>query len=173
MSLVGKQAPGFATQAVVEGEFKALALSDYKGKWVVLYFYPLDFTFVCPTELTAFSQRHCEFEELGAVVLGGSTDSVYSHKAWIKGDLGEIRHPLFSDLTREISSKYGVLVREKGIALRGLFLIDPEGVVQLELIHNLGVGRNVDEVLRALRAFQTGELCPANWQPGQDTLGKG
>ncbi|NCO38607.1 MAG: thioredoxin peroxidase [Armatimonadetes bacterium CG2_30_66_41] len=173
MSLVGKQAPEFATQAVVGGEITDLALTDYKGKWVVLYFYPLDFTFVCPTEITAFSERHCDFEKLGAVVLGGSTDSVYSHKAWIENGLGAIKHPLFSDLTREISSKYGVLIREKGIALRGLFLIDPDGVVQLELVHNLGVGRSVDEVLRALKAFQTGELCPINWQPGQDTLGKG
>ena len=173
MSLVGKQAPEFATQAVVGGEITDLALTDYKGKWVVLYFYPLDFTFVCPTEITAFSERHCDFEKLGAVVLGGSTDSVYSHKAWIENGLGAIKHPLFSDLTREISSKYGVLIREKCIALRGLFLIDPDGIVQLELVHNLGVGRNVDEVLRALKAFQTGELCPINWQPGQDTLGKG
>ncbi|NDK11508.1 MAG: redoxin domain-containing protein, partial [Armatimonadetes bacterium] len=102
MSLVGKQAPEFATQAVVGGEITDLALTDYKGKWVVLYFYPLDFTFVCPTEITAFSERHCDFEKLGAVVLGGSTDSVYSHKAWIENGLGAIKHPLFSDLTREI-----------------------------------------------------------------------
>ena len=171
MSLVGKEAPSFTTDAVVDGEVREISLSDYEGKWVVLYFYPLDFTFVCPTEIKGFSDRLCEFDELDAAVLGGSTDSVYSHKAWIENGLGEIKHPLFSDLTREISSKYGVLIREKGIALRGLFLIDPEGVVQLELVHNLGVGRSVDEVLRALKAFQTGDLCPVNWLPGEDTLG--
>jgi alkyl hydroperoxide reductase subunit AhpC len=108
---------------------------------------------------------------LGAVVLGGSTDSVFSHQAWVKGDLGELKYPLFSDITRETSRRYGVLMEDKGIALRGTFIIDPEGKVRWSCVNDLGIGRNVDEILRVLQALQTGENCPVNWKPGQKTLG--
>ncbi|MBM3285947.1 MAG: peroxiredoxin [Candidatus Eisenbacteria bacterium] len=168
---VGQMAPDFKMQALVGKEFREISLAEYRGKWVVLFFYPLDFTFVCPTEVTQFSDRHEEFAALDAVVVGGSTDSVFSHQAWTK-QIGELKYPLFSDLTRETSRRYGVLMEEKGIALRGTFIVDPEGKLRWSVIHDLGVGRNTDEVLRVLQALQTGENCPVNWKPGQKTLGK-
>lgn len=169
---VGQPAPQFHVEAVKpSGEFTDVSLSDYKSKWLVLFFYPLDFTFVCPTEITGFSKRINEFEALGARVLGGSTDSVHSHKAWLK-ELGDLAYPLFSDLTRAMSRDYGVLLEDKGIALRGTFIIDEEGVLRYALYHDLGVGRSVSETLRVLKALQTGELCPVEWNPGEKTLGK-
>ncbi len=169
---VGKLAPEFNTEAVrPNGEFLNVSLEDYRGKWLVLFFYPLDFTFVCPTEITGYSKRMDEFTALNACVLGGSTDSVHSHKAWLK-DLGEMKYPLFSDITRAMSRDYGVLIEEQGIALRGTFIIDPEGVLRYALYHDLGVGRSVSETLRVLKALQTGELCPVEWSEGQTTLGK-
>lgn len=178
MSLVQKKAPEFTTDAVVGGEFKQIKLADYKGKWVVLFFYPLDFTFVCPTEITAFSDRVADFKNLNAEVLGCSVDSKFSHLAWINtdrknGGLGKIDYPLLADLNKTIASNYGVLL-DAGIALRGLFIINPEGVVQYEVVHDLGIGRNVDETLRVLEAIQTvqktGEVCPANWSKGGQTM---
>lgn len=163
-------APEFDAEAVYKGEFTDVKLSDHKGKWVLLFFYPLDFTFICPTEITGYSTRHEEFKSLNCVVLGGSTDSVHSHKAWLK-ELGELNYPLFSDMNRTMSRDYGVLTDE-GIALRGTFIIDPDGVLRYALYHDLGVGRNVDETLRVLKALQTGELCPLGWDEGGDTLGK-
>lgn len=169
---VGKSAPDFHVEAVrPNGDFMNVSLEDYRGKWLVLFFYPLDFTFVCPTEITGFSKRMKEFEAMNACVLGGSTDSVHSHKAWLK-DLGEMHYPLFSDLTRSMSRDYGVLIEEKGIALRGTFIIDPDGVLRYALYHDLGIGRSVSETLRVLSALQTGELCPVEWIQGQKTLGK-
>lgn len=169
---VSKPAPKFDVQtAVKDGEFSRAKLEDYKGKWLVLFFYPLDFTFVCPTEVTGFSKRYDEFKVLGANVLGGSTDSVHSHKAWLK-ELGDLNFPLFSDITRDMSWDYGVLLPEQGIALRGTFIIDPEGILRYALYHDLGVGRSVDETLRVLKALQTGELCPVGWNEGDNTLGK-
>lgn len=168
---VGQCAPVFTMQGIVNNEFKEVRLLDYKGKWVVLFFYPLDFTFVCPTEITEFSKRIAEFESLNAQVLGASVDSVYSHRAWLK-ELGEIKFPLLSDITKEVSRDYGVLIEEKGIALRGTFIIDPEGILKYQLVHDLGIGRSVEEILRVLKALQTGELCPAEWKPGKKTLGK-
>lgn len=167
---VGKNAPDFTMDAVVGKEFKKVALSDYRGKWLVLFFYPLDFTFVCPTEITAFSRRIKEFEAAGASILGGSIDSKFSHLGWIEHGLGEIDYPLFSDLTKEVSRAYGVLQEDKGLALRGLFIINPEGVIQYQLVHDLSVGRSVDETLRVLKALQTGENCPMDWHPGDATL---
>lgn len=167
---VGQPAPDFELEAVVGKEFKQIKLSDYKGKWVVLYFYPLDFTFVCPTEIKGFSERHSEFVDAGAVVLGGSVDSQFSHLAWINHELGELNYPLFADITKEVSREYGVLKEDLGIALRGLFIINPEGVIQYQLVHDLSVGRSVDETLRVLKALQTGENCPVNWKPGEATL---
>ncbi len=169
---VGKMAPHFHAEAAKgNGDFIQVDLNDYKGKWLVLFFYPLDFTFVCPTEITGFSKAHSEFEALNATVLGGSTDSVHSHKAWLK-DLGELSYPLFSDMSRTMARDYGVLVEDQGIALRGTFIIDPEGILRYALYHDLGVGRSVTETLRVLKALQTGELCPIGWEEGDKTLGK-
>ena len=168
---VGQNAPEFTLQGVVGDKFKDVCLDEYKGKWVVLFFYPLDFTFICPTEITEFSKRDSEFKSMNAQVLGASIDSVFSHKAWLK-ELGSLNYPLLSDITKEVSRKYGVLLEEKGIALRGTFIIDPEGKLRYQLVHDLGIGRSVEEILRVLRALQTGELCPVEWKPGKKTLGK-
>lgn len=170
--LVGKQAPDFALNAVTgDGqEFTRVNLDDYKGKWLVLFFYPLDFTFVCPTEITGYSKRIEEFKSLDAEVLGVSVDSEHSHKAWINGDLGQLNFPLASDMTKKVSEDYGILVEEAGIALRGLFIINPEGVLQYSVVHDLNVGRSVDETLRVLKALQTGGLCPLDWEDGDELL---
>ncbi|WP_448381097.1 peroxiredoxin [Gloeomargarita sp.] len=177
---VGQMAPDFEATAVVDMEFKTIKLSDYRGKkYVVLFFYPLDFTFVCPTEITAFSDRYEEFAKLDTEILGVSVDSQFSHLAWIQtdrkdGGLGELKYPLVADLKKTISAAYNVLTPE-GVALRGLFIIDKEGVIQHATINNLAFGRNVDETLRILQAIQyvqshPDEVCPANWQPGQKTM---
>jgi alkyl hydroperoxide reductase subunit AhpC len=173
MALAGKKAPEFTEEAVIgSGDFKKVSLSDYKGKWVVLFFYPLDFTFICPTEITEFSKRDKEFKDLNAVVLGCSTDSKHSHKAWIKGDLGQLAHPLIADFTKKIARDYGVLDEADGIAYRGTFIIDPQGVVVTESVNVPRIGRSVSETLRLLQAAQTGELCPVEWKSGGKTLGK-
>ncbi|MBI3273134.1 MAG: peroxiredoxin [Planctomycetes bacterium] len=178
MPLVGQKAPAFKADAVVGTEFKSIQLEDYRGKWVVLFFYPLDFTFVCPTELTAFQDRLTEFRELGAEVVAVSVDSKFSHLAWNntprgKGGLGGVQYPILSDLSKEIARSYDVLLAA-GYALRGLFLIDPEGMVQHATLNAPNVGRNVEETLRVLRASQTalktGEVCPVNWAPGKETI---
>jgi len=167
---VGKPAPDFKSAAYVAGEFKNIALKDFKGKWVCLYFYPLDFTFVCPTEIRTFGENEARFKELGCQVLACSTDSQYSHKAWFERDLKEVKHPVLADTNHSISKAYQVLMEDAGIALRGTFLIDPEGVLQWMSVNALGTGRSVEEVIRTLEALKTGELCPANWKPGQKTL---
>ena len=177
--LVGNKAPEFVAQALVNGEFKQLSLSDMKSKWKVLFFYPLDFTFVCPTEITAFSDKIDQFKELKTEIIGVSTDSIFSHLAWTKqsraeGGIGNVKYPLLSDFNKKISRDYGVLIEDEGVALRGLFIIDDQNVIQHSTINNLGVGRNVDEILRLIEAFQyvakNGEVCPANWSKGQDTM---
>ena len=168
---VGQNAPEFTLQGVAGDKFKDVCLDEYKGKWVVLFFYPLDFTFICPTEITEFSKRDSEFKSMNAQVLGVSIDSVFSHNAWLK-ELGNLNYPLLSDITKEVSRKYGVLLEDKGIALRGTFIIDPEGKLRYQLVHDLGIGRSVEEILRVLGALQTGELCPVEWKPGKKTLGK-
>ncbi len=178
-SLVQKKAPDFKATALVGHDFKEVALSDYKGSWVCLFFYPLDFTFVCPTEITAFDDKYSSFKELGCEVIGASVDSQFSHLAWAKqarkeGGIGKLNFPMLADIKKEIGRSYGVLLENAGITLRGLFLINPQGVVQYQLVHDLGIGRNVDEVLRVLSALQetakTGEVCPANWSPGAKTM---
>jgi peroxiredoxin (alkyl hydroperoxide reductase subunit C) len=167
MPMIGHPAPQFTTPAVVAGgDFKDISLSDFKGQWVVLFFYPLDFTFVCPTEILQFRDNLPKFKERNAVVLGASVDSVHSHKRWIKDDLKELGFPLLGDVTKRLSRDYGVLIEDKGIATRGTFIIDPEGLVQYMGIHNLNVGRDANEILRVLTALQTGELCGAGWKPG-------
>mmetsp|Transcript_37585 Transcript_37585/g.63142 ORF Transcript_37585/g.63142 Transcript_37585/m.63142 type:complete len:309 (-) Transcript_37585:163-1089(-) len=178
--LVGSQAPDFKATAVYDQEFVDVQLSSYIGKkYVLLFFYPLDFTFVCPTEITAFSDRYNEFKELDCEVLGVSVDSQFSHLAWLQtpraeGGLGDLEYPLVSDLKKEISEAFNVLTDE-GVALRGLFLIDKEGVIQHSTINNLAFGRNVDEALRVLQATRyvqqnPDEVCPAGWQPGDNTM---
>lgn len=177
MPLVGSKAPGFNMESTknLENLDQNVKLEDYAGKWLVLFFYPLDFTFVCPTEITAISDRAQEFADLDAEIIGVSIDSKYSHRAWINtpreaNGLGQLNFPLASDINKTVARDYGVLLEDKGIALRGLFIIDPEGVVQHATINSLNVGRNVDETLRVLEACQTGGLCPANWKPGTKTL---
>jgi peroxiredoxin (alkyl hydroperoxide reductase subunit C) len=177
MPLVGNPAPDFTMESTKDLETlnEKVSLSDYKGKWLVLFFYPMDFTFVCPTEVTAFSERIEEFKDIDAEILGVSTDSKYSHKAWIetpadKNGLGGVNYPLAADQTLAVSRAYDVLIEEEGVALRGLFVIDPDGILQYQVIHNLNVGRNVDETLRVIQALQTGGRCGANWRPGQANL---
>lgn len=177
MAKVGEPAPDFTMKTTenLETLDTTASLSDYQGKWLVMFFYPLDFTFVCPTEITALSDRYEDFQNLGAEVLGVSVDSVYSHRAWIntpraQNGIAGLKYPLASDITKEVAHDYGVLVEEEGIALRGLFIIDPEGILQYAVVHNLNIGRSVDETLRVLEALQTGGLCPSDWQPGQETL---
>lgn len=176
---VQQRAPDFTAKAVVGHEFQDVRLADYRGKFVVLFFYPLDFTFVCPTEIVAFSDRIKEFEKRNAQVLGVSVDSHYTHLAWKQtprrdGGLGEIHYPIVSDLTKSISRSYGVLLEEAGIALRGLYVIDKEGIIRHVTVNDLPLGRNVDEALRILDALQSyenhGEVCPANWRPGSATM---
>ncbi len=174
---VGQPAPSFtmASTRDLDKLDKTVSLEDYKGKWLVFYFYPLDFTFVCPTEITALSDRYEEFTELGADVLGCSVDSVHCHKAWIKtprpqNGIADLKYPLASDITKAVSQNYGVLIEDKGIALRGLFIIDPEGILRYSVIQDLNIGRSVDETLRVLQALQTGGLCPSDWKPGKKLL---
>lgn len=177
--LVTKPAPEFTAQAVMEdGSFKDLSLSDYKGKYVLLFFYPLDFTFVCPTEIISFSDRHKEFSDLGVQVIGVSVDSQFSHLAWRnlprdQGGLGNIDYPLVADLSKQIARDYDVLTGDT-VALRGLFLIDTNGVVRHQVVNDLPLGRSVDEALRMVQALQyfekNGEVCPANWKEGARTI---
>jgi peroxiredoxin 2/4 len=177
---VGQSAPDFTAQAVVGQEFRQIQLSSYRDKYVVLFFYPLDFTFICPTEIIAFSDRYHEFEALNTEILAVSVDSEYSHLAWIQtdrkmGGLEEIHYPLVSDLKKEISIAYNVLDPNLGIALRGLFIIDRSGILQYVTINNLSFGRSVDETLRVLKAIQhtqtnLNEVCPVDWQPGDRTI---
>ncbi|KAJ4883374.1 hypothetical protein Rs2_33467 [Raphanus sativus] len=181
LPLVGNKAPDFEAEAVFDQEFIKVKLSEYIGKkYVILFFYPLDFTFVCPTEITAFSDRYAEFEKLNTEVLGVSVDSVFSHLAWVQtdrksGGLGDLNYPLVSDITKSISKSFGVLIPDQGIALRGLFIIDKEGVIQHSTINNLGIGRSVDETMRTLQALQyvqenPDEVCPAGWKPGEKSM---
>nr|QCI07028.1 2-Cys peroxiredoxin [Haraldiophyllum bonnemaisonii] len=176
---VGQPAPDFCATAVYEQEFKEIKLSDYLGKYVILLFYPLDFTFVCPTEITAFSDVYDEISSLNTEILGISVDSEYCHLAWVQmdrdsGGVGNLNYPLISDLTKRITLSYNLLT-EEGKALRGLFIIDKEGIIQHSLVNNLDFGRSVEETLRSLKAIQyvqnhPDEVCPANWQPGQSTI---
>lgn len=176
-AFVGRPAPDFTmpSRKNIQTLEENVRLADYAGRWLVLVFYPLDFTFVCPTELRGFSDRYEDFKKEGADVLGVSIDSVHTHRAWLRapkeaGGLGEIRYPLASDITHRVSRDYGVFVEEKGHSLRGTFIIDPEGMLRMALVNDLDVGRSVDETLRTVQAFKTGALCPVGWQPGQATL---
>jgi peroxiredoxin 2/4 len=177
---VGQVAPDFTATAVYDQEFKTIKLSDYRGKYVILFFYPLDFTFVCPTEVMAFSDSADKFKALNAEILGVSVDSEFSHLAWIQtdrksGGVGDLTYPLVSDIKKEIGTAYNVLDPDSGVCLRGLFIIDREGVIQHCTINNVGFGRSIDETLRTLQAVRhvqshSDEVCPVNWQPGEKTM---
>ena len=178
--LVGKKAPDFKATAVVNGnDFKEVKLSDYHGKYVVMFFYPLDFTFVCPTELHAFQEKLDTFKKLNCEVLGVSIDSHFSHMAWLntpktEGGIKGVTYPVIADIHKTIARDYDVLIPEAGVALRGTFLIDKNGVVQQQTINNLPLGRSVDEMIRLLEALQYtethGEVCPANWKKGETAM---
>ena len=180
MSQVGAPAPAFKLPSTKDATSpkdlgKEIALSDYKGSWLVFFFYPLDFTFVCPTEITALSDRYEEFTALGADLVGASTDSVHSHFAWLntpreKNGIAGTVYPLVADFTKATARAYGVLDEQSGVAQRGLFIIDPEGVLRYAVVTADNVGRSVDETIRVLQALQTGGLCPAEWEPGKELL---
>jgi len=176
---VGSSAPDFTAEALVGKEFKNVSLSTFKGKWVVLFFYPLDFTFVCPTEIVAFSDKADEFRKVGAEVLGCSVDSKFAHFAWVEqprkdGGLGKCNFPLIADVNHKIGEAYGVMNRDSGFHLRGTYIIDPKGVVRHLSMNDPPAGRNVDELLRLVQAYQYadkhGEVCPTGWNPGKDTI---
>lgn len=179
--MVGSPAPHFQGTAVVGGPseglnpdnaFKQISLTDFRGKWVVLFFYPLDFTFVCPTEIAGFGKAYEDFRDLDAEVIAASTDSKHSHLAWRRQEetLRDLPFMLLADNTKQVARDYNVLKEETGYALRGTFIIDPDGVLQYMVVHNEDVGRSVEETRRVLEALQTGELCPCNWKKGENTL---
>lgn len=171
MPTIGQPAPQFTAPALIDGgEFKDIRLADFVGKWTVLFFYPLDFTFVCPTELIQFRDQKEDFAEVGAEVIGCSVDSIYAHKKWVGEELGNLGYPLIGDLTKRVSRDYGVLMEDQGVATRATFIIDPEGLIQYMGVHNLNVGRETGEILRVLKALQSGELCQAGWKPGDQYL---
>ena len=180
---VGQPAPTFTLQSTKGATSpkdlgKEISLSDYRGKWLIFFFYPLDFTFVCPTEITALSDRVDDFGDLDTEVLGCSTDSVHSHFAWLntpreKNGIAGTAYPLVADFTKEVSRAYGVLDEQSGAAQRGLFIIDPDGVLRYSVVTADNVGRSVEETLRVLQALQTGGLCPAEWTPGKQLLSVG
>lgn len=177
--LVGKKAPDFKAEGVVNGEFKEIKLADFRGKYVVMFFYPLDFTFVCPTELHAFQEKLSAFKALNTEVVGVSIDSKFSHFAWLntpkeEGGIKGVTYPLVADINKTIARDYDVLIPDAGVALRGTFLIDKEGVVKHQTINDLPLGRNIDEYIRLTEALQYvekhGEVCPANWKKGEKTM---
>ena len=181
MSLVGKPAPDFELEGFFNGQFNNYKLSDLRKKWVLLLFYPLDFTFVCPTEVLNFSAAAEQFSKLNCQVFGISVDSVYVHKAWVDtkredGGLGgSLNYPLLSDLNKVTARDYGILMEDEGVALRGLFMISPEGVIMHSTINSLSVGRSVTEAMRVMKAFQfvsshEGQVCPADWEEGKDAM---
>lgn len=174
---VGQPAPDFNMPSTknIDTLDENVKLSDYKGKWLILMFYPLDFTFVCPTELIHFSDRLDEFQGVGAEVIGVSTDSVHSHRAWLKtpqdkNGIEGVKYPIASDVGGKLAKAYNILVEDANVALRGLFIINPEGILQYSVVHDLNIGRSVDETLRVLQGLQTGGLCSADWKPGDDNL---
>lgn len=173
MVQVGSPAPQFDVTAYVAGETKHVALADYKGKWVVLFFYPRDFTFVCPTEIKGFANASEAFEKVNAYIIGASTDSAFSHQAWFERDLPMVKYPVLADTNHRVSRDYGVLIEETGEALRGTFIIDPDGILRYTVVSDLNVGRSIDETLRVVQALQTGELCGMEWKPGKEFVHKG
>lgn len=168
---VGRQAPDFTLKGVTGGgEINDYHLSDYRGRWTVIFFYPQDFSIICPTEIKEFSERFDEFDMVDAAVMGVSTDTIDSHARWIK-DLGNVRYPLLSDPDHAVSTAFRTFLPEEGVSLRGTFMIDPSGILRYALYHDNAIGRSVSETLRVLSALRTGEMCPVEWQPGEPTLG--
>jgi peroxiredoxin (alkyl hydroperoxide reductase subunit C) len=181
MSFIGRPAPDFELEGYLNGQFSKVKLIDYRKRWVLLLFYPLDFTFVCPTEVLNFSAAAEKFSKLNCQIFGISVDSIYVHKAWVDtkredGGLGgSLDYPLLSDLNKGTARDYGILMEDEGVALRGLFLISPEGVIMHSTINSLSVGRSVTEAMRVLKAIQfvsshEGQVCPADWEEGKDTM---
>jgi lipoyl-dependent peroxiredoxin subunit C len=176
MLTVGDQFPAIELQAVVSlekgREFETITSASYPGKWKVVFLWPMDFTFICPTEIAAFGKRNSDFADRDAQLLGASTDTHYVHLAWRKDhpDLRALPFPMLADTKRELSSALGILHKSDGVALRATFIVDPSGVIRHASVNDLSVGRNVDEVLRVLDALQTDELCPCNWKKGEPTL---
>jgi peroxiredoxin 2/4 len=171
MIKIGEKAPDFSDiMAYKAGEFTKINLADYRGKWLVLFFYPRDFTFICPTEIKEFAQLQEEFKASDCSILGASTDSEHSHKAWFERDLTEVKYPILADTTHEVSRAYDVLGSD-GASQRGTFIIDPDGLVRWVVISDSSVGRSVKETVRALQALQTGQLCPVEWTPGEKFVG--
>jgi peroxiredoxin 2/4 len=178
-AFVSAPAPDFSADAYVNGEFRKVSLADFKGKKVVLFFYPLDFTFVCPTEILAFADRIDDFKKRQTEVVGASVDSQFTHRAWAgvdrkEGGIKGVTFPLLADISKKISSDYGVLMPDAGIALRGLFIINKDGILKHATINHLDLGRNIDEVLRLVDAIdfseEHGEVCPANWKKGDKAM---
>jgi alkyl hydroperoxide reductase subunit AhpC len=178
MLTVGDRFPQFELQAVVSlekgNEFETVTDETHRGKWQVVFFWPMDFTFICPTEIAEFGRRNGDFADRDAVVLGASTDTHFVHLAWRNShpDLEELPYPMLADTKRELSEALGILHKQEGVALRATFVVDPEGVIRWVTVNDLSVGRNVDEVIRVLDALQTDELCPCNWKKGEETLGR-
>lgn len=176
MLTVGDKFPQFNLQAVVgleKGkEFREITESSFGGKWKVVFFWPMDFTFICPTEIAEFGKRNADFADRDAQILGASTDTQYVHLAWRNhhADLKHLPFPMLADTKRELATTLGILHKQEGVALRATFIVDPEGIIRFASVNDLSVGRNVDEVLRVLDALQTDELCPCNWTKGQATL---
>jgi peroxiredoxin 2/4 len=172
---LGSPAPDFEHVVAYQkggADFTKVSLRDYKGSWLVLFFYPRDFTFICPTELKSFAASEESFSALGTKILAASTDSEWSHKAWFERDLPDVNYPILADSTHTVAKAYGVYNAGDGLAERGLFIIDPEGLVQYIVQSAGSVGRSVSETIRVLKALQSGSLCPVEWEPGQETLGK-
>ena len=177
MSMINKQIEDFKVQAYQDGEFKEVTLEDVKGKWAVFFFYPADFSFVCPTELADIQDHYAQFQEMGCEVYSVSTDTHFVHKAWADATdtIGKIKYPMLADAAHVLSKQFGVLIEEDGLALRGTFIVSPEGQIKAYEIHDLGIGRNAEELVRKVQAAQFvaehgDKVCPAKWTPGEDTL---
>ena len=177
---INQRAPLFTENAFVEGKIKKISLSEFSGKWVVLFFYPADFTFVCPTELGEPADNYEKFKELGAEIISVSTDTAFTHKAWHDNSetIKKINYPMLADPTHSVCKAYGTLIPAEGLALRATFVIDPEGVVKAFEFHNNDIGRNIEELIRKIQAAKfvrehSGEVCPMNWKPGSKTLKPG
>lgn len=178
MLTIGDKFPNFNLKAAVSlekgKEFAEINSDSYPGKWKVVFFWPMDFTFICPTEIAEFGKRNRDFADRDAQVLGGSTDSHYVHLAWRNShaDLKDLPFPMLADIKRELTSELGILHKQAGVALRATFIVDQEGIIRWVSVNDLSVGRNVDDTLRVLDGLQSGELCPCNWEKGEETLGK-
>lgn len=175
---IGELAPSFNLPSTknLDTLEENVSLEDYRGRWLLLFFWPYDFTFVCPTEIIAFSEAASQFRDLKCDIVGASVDSVYTHRAWIntprdQSGIGALNYPIASDFTKETARAYGVLDEKTGAAHRGLFLIDPEGIIRYQVVTDMNVGRSVEETVRILEALQSGGLCPINWKKGESTLG--